>query len=224
MRIAIPIPPEDRYPNYFAALEGLGAEGVRVSETDDPAAFDGLLLPGGDDIDPAAYGQEKNGAVDCNPALDRLQLAVTDRFFRAGRPIMGICRGHQLINVYFGGTLIQHLPTFMTHRWNDETGGDRVHEAACAPDSYLYPLYGARFSVNSAHHEAADRLGRGLIVQLRADDGVVEALRHESAPVWSVQFHPERMAFAHRRNDTVDGAAVISFFLDRCAERAAKAR
>lgn len=216
LRIAIPIPPEDRYPNYFAALETLGAVGVRVSPETDAAEFDGLLLPGGDDIDPSVYGQEPAGAVDPDPVLDALQLPVVDRFFRAGKTIFGICRGHELLNVYFGGTLIQDLPG-KTHVWEETRGGDRVHPVISEPDSWAGALYGERFDVNSAHHQAVDRIGRGLTVDLRAPDGVVEALHHESGRVFSVQWHPERMCFAHRRDDTVDGSVVLKWFLQRCA-------
>ncbi len=216
LRIAIPIPPEDRYPNYFAALAALGAEGVKVGPDTDIGGLDGLLLPGGDDIDPAAYGQEPAGAVDTDPALDALQLPVIDRFFRAGKTIFGICRGHQLINVYFGGTLIQDLPG-KRHDWDEGERKDKTHPVVGKEDSWLAALYGRRLVVNSAHHQAADRIGRGLTVDQRAEDGVVEAMHHESGRVFSVQWHPERMCFAHRRDDTADGGTVLRWFLQRCA-------
>ena len=218
VRIAIPIPPEDKYPNYFAALQALGSEGVKVDVAVDPMAFDGLLLPGGDDVDPANYGQGMNGAQTPDPPLDALQLTVIRRFYRAGKPIFGICRGHQLLNVFFGGTLVQHLPTHQTHDWDEGSRTDKAHAVTCVGESWLEGLYGHRFVVNSAHHQAVDAPGAGIVIDLRADDGVVEAAHCECAPVWSVQFHPERMAFAHRRPDTVDGAAVLQWFLARCAE------
>ena len=217
LKIAIPIPPEDRYPNYFAALEALGAAGMKVPADVDPAALDGLLLPGGDDVDPRNYHQEMNGAVDPDPALDALQLAVIDRFYRAGKPIFGICRGHQLLNVYLGGTLIQDLPNGSIHDWDKGKSEDKAHATEALAGSWVERLYGPRFPTNSAHHQAVDRPGRGMIVDQYGPGGVIEATHHESGRLYSVQWHPERMCFAHRREDTVDGSVILQWFLDLCA-------
>ena len=214
LKIAIPIPPEDRYPNYFAALEALGAAGVKVSAESDPAEYDGLLLPGGGDVQPSLYGQEVLGSSDIDPALDGLQWKVLDNFVKAGKPVFGICRGHQLINVALGGTMIQHLPTAKDHV-HIAPDTDNVHFCEAAPDSWISGLYGTRFAVNSSHHQGVGRLGKGLRVSLTAEDGVVEAIEHESLPIWGVQFHPERMCFAHRREDTVDGSLLFRFFLEK---------
>ena len=222
MKIAIPIPPEDRYPNYFAALEGLGSQGIKVPRDVNPLDFDGLLLPGGDDVDPANYGQKMLGAVDIDPPLDELQLAVIDSFFQAKKPIFGICRGHQLLNVYFGGTLIQDLPGGKIHDWDKGKSEDKAHETIALPGTWVEKLYGQRFVTNSAHHQAVDALGRGLTVDQRALDGVIEGMHHENGLVFSVQWHPERMCFAHQRSDTVDGAAVLRFFLSLCEKQASK--
>ena len=217
LRIAVPIPPEDRYPNYFAALEALGAEGVKYSPDDDAAAFDGLLLPGGGDVDPAYYHQGMAGAVDPDPALDALQFGAVDRFYRAGKPIFGICRGHQLLNVYFGGTLIQDLSNGKLHDWDEGQSADKMHWTDAVPGSWVEKLYGSRFPTNSAHHQAVDRLGEGLTADQFAPDGIIEAAHHASGRVYSVQWHPERMCFRHRREDTVDGSVVLRWFLEECA-------
>ena len=82
---------------------------------------DGLVLTGGVDVDPARYGQENVACGETDEALDALQLAAVDAFVKAGRPVFGTCRGHQLLNVYFGGTLIQHLPQSPRHKWDDIT-------------------------------------------------------------------------------------------------------
>ena len=221
MRIAIPIPPQDRYPNYFAVMEAFGAEGVKVPSDVNPADFDGLLLPGGDDVDPALYGQEIAGAVDIDPSLDELQLAVTDRFYRAGKMVFGICRGHQLLNVYFGGTLIQDLKNGKIHDWDQGTNVDKAHETTALPGSWLEGLYGARFPTNSAHHQAVNRLGKGLIVDQYSLDGVIEGMHHENGRVYSVQWHPERMCLKHQRDDTVDGGVILRWFLEQCRRKAA---
>ena len=223
LKIAIPIPPEDRYPNYFAALEALGAEGVKASAASDPEDFDGLLLPGGGDVHPALYHEEINGAADIDPALDDLQWTVLDRFVKAGKPVFGICRGHQLINVYFGGTLIQDLPNGSVHDWDPGESRDKAHDTSAEPGSWISALYGSRFPTNSAHHEAVGRLGQGLAVDQRSEDGVVEGMHHVSGLVHSVQWHPERMCFRHRREDTVDGSIVLGWFLKQCEAHRSRA-
>ena len=217
LRIAVPLPPEDVYANYFNALEALGVEGVKIPADADPAAFDGLLLPGGADVDPARSNQPNIAAQALEPELDELQLTALDRFAKAGKPALGICRGHQLMNVYMGGTLIQNLTSCDIHRWTED--GDRVHGTVAEPGSWIAALYGLRFPTNSAHHQAVDKPGAGMIVDQRSEDGVIEATHHESLPLFSVQWHPERMCFAKARDDTVDGSVVIKWFLDFCAAR-----
>ena len=216
LRIAVPIPPQDKYLNYFNALEGLGAQGVKVPADADPVEFDGLLLPGGADVDPARYNQPNIGSRDVDPALDALQLAVLDRFFRAGKPVLGICRGHQLLGAYLGGTLIQDLPNQRLHVWNRRDSADRVHVTVAEPGSWIEALYGRRFWTNSAHHQALLQPGPGVVIDQRGPDGVVEATHCPGRPVFSVQWHPERMCFDHRREDTVDGSAIIGWFLSLC--------
>jgi len=198
--------------NYRAALKELGAEGI-CAESFDPQEFDGLILPGGDDIAPHLYGCENNGSEDIDEHLDLLQLGAMDAFVKAGKPILGICKGVQVINVYFGGTLIQHLDCWPKHRRIE--GKDNAHETTAEPGSDVYRLYGAVFRTNSAHHQALDRIGTGLKVVQRAEE-VVEGVEHESLPVWGVQWHPERMCFAKAREDTVDGSLLISMFLESC--------
>ncbi len=215
--IAIPLPPDVMYANYFNALEALGAEGVKIAADADPRGFDGLLLPGGADVDPARYHRPNTAAEKIDPALDALQLAALDRFARAGKPVLGICRGHQLLNVYQGGTLIQNLPSCDIHRWTKD--GDRVHMTRAEPGSWIESLYGARFPTNSAHHQAVETPGRGMIVDQRSEDGVIEAMHHGTMPLFSVQWHPERMCFDKRRDDTVDGSVVIRWFLGLCGLR-----
>ncbi len=219
MKIAIPIPPEDRYPNYFAALEALGSEGVKVPADADPAEYDGLILPGGDDVNPALYHQPMNGAGDPDPALDALQMSVVDRFYKAQKPILGICRGHQLLNVYFGGTLIQDLPNGGIHDWDRGQSADKVHLTVAEPGSWIESIYGRSFFTNSAHHQAVDRVGNGLVVDQHSSDGVIEAMHHTCGYIFSVQWHPERMCFGHRREDTVDGSRIIGWFLERCGRK-----
>ena len=218
LKIAVPVLGDDStIRNYLDALTASGAEPVTGAAIR-PEACDGLLLPGGIDMDPAFFGQEKAPETEFNRALDDLQLGILRRFLDLGKPVFGICRGHQVINVAFGGTLVQHLATAPDHV-QLSPGVDNVHACEALPDSFIADLYGARFAANSSHHQGVDRPGDGLRVVLRAPDGVVEALEHETLPVWSVQFHPERMGFAHRREDTVDGSLLIRFFLEQCGKK-----
>lgn len=214
LKIAIPGRDGDVI-NYTIAMMMLGAQPVVVWDEWNAEDFDGLLLPGGVDVHPGRYGQENVACGTIDEALDEIQFSIADAFIKAGKPVMGICRGHQLLNVYFGGTLIQDLSNADYHKWTPE--GDRVHETAAVEDSFIAELYGTEFAVNSAHHQAVDALGEGLRVIQHSDDGVIEAMYHESLPVISVQWHPERMCFDHQRDDTVDGSAVLRYFLDMCA-------
>jgi len=216
VRIAMPVFSADKFKNYFAALNAFGAEGVIIGANADPSGFDGLLLPGGGDVNPARYGQEMAGSNPPDEALDALQLAAAKRFDLAGKVMFGICRGHQVLNVYYGGTLIQHLPTSETHQTLEGQPRDKIHPSRANPGSWLETLYGSDFVVNSAHHQAVDRPGSGLVIDQYAEDGVIEGMHHENGRVFSVQWHPERMCLAHRHEDTADGSLVLRFFLERC--------
>ena len=198
---------------YAAAVEAAGglAE-VRYLPGPDPA-YDGLLLAGGDDMDPALFGQENRGSRGIDRARDEAELALLDAFLGAGKPVLAVCRGHQVVNVWLGGDLIQDLDPALApfHGGGEE---DRVHPVRAAEGSLLRRLYGPVFPVNSTHHQALGRLGKGLAVTARSEGGVAEAVEHESLPLISVQFHPERMTGERARPDTVDGGAIFRAFLD----------
>ena len=182
--------------NYINALTALGA---RV-ERDEPTRCEALLLPGGGDIHPRFYGQAINGAEGIDEARDKYELALFRRFLDAGKPVLGICRGAQLINVALGGTLHQHI------EGHSQIGGVDAMHGVYTDDALLRELYGERFAVNSAHHQAVDRPGAGLRVIARAEEGTVEALRHAALPVLAVQWHPERLGG--------DGEKLLRAFLE----------
>ncbi|MDD6024940.1 MAG: gamma-glutamyl-gamma-aminobutyrate hydrolase family protein [Oscillospiraceae bacterium] len=198
-------------PNYSAAVRLVGMEPVETEDVTVAAGCDGLILPGGGDVDPQLYGQENWGCKHIDYALDRVQLEVCQRFVELKKPILGICKGHQIINICFGGTLCQDIPEEPRHGWNQ---GDRVHETTAREDSWLARIYGTEFSVNSCHHQAIDRLGKGLRLIQTASDGVPEGIIHEELPIVGVQWHPERMCGAHLRSDAVDGIHVFAHFRD----------
>lgn len=211
MRIAIASDTVQKH-YYFDALRCVGLEAEPLLRDGDIARFDGLLLPGGGDMDPRWYGEENTACGPIDRELDEIQMTLTKRFVSAGKPVLGICRGHQLLNVYFGGTLIQHVSTAALHNRDEGSDEDRIHTVRSCGGGILRELYGERYAVNSSHHQAAGRIGEGLRVTLVSDDGVVEALEHESLPVLAVQFHPERMGFSRKRTDTVDGGLIFRRF------------
>lgn len=199
--------------NYIAAIEAAGGQAEARYLPAPELTCDGLLLAGGEDMDPALFGQADRGSRGIDRARDELELALLDLFLGAGRPVLAICRGHQVVNVWLGGDLVQDLDPALAplHGGGDR---DRVHLVKAADGSLLHRLYGPVFPVNSWHHQALGRLGKGLSASARSKDGVVEAVEHHSFPLISVQFHPERMTGAKARPDTVDGGAVFRAFLD----------
>lgn len=196
------------FTNYINAFHALGAEVVASCNDSLAHECDALILPGGGDVNPALYGAEMNGSYDPNDARDNAEMRVIARFLAMERPILGICRGLQILNVAFGGTLIQHIDD---HNQLPQRQ-DRVHLTK-ANDPFLTSLYGDSFSVNSAHHQVIDRLGVGLQAIQWSEEGYIEAFRHITRPVFGVQWHPERMCFALKRDDTVDGSKVLRTFL-----------
>lgn len=204
--------------NYANALEESGVQGIFTRDLDLTKDCGGLLLPGGGDIDPARYGQAPAGSEEPDLQRDAAELQLVREFVARGRPILGICRGIQMINVALGGDLIQDIPTAQDHR-HDPVTGDKVHHVTAGEDSFLAPLYGTEFSVNSSHHQALGRIAPGLRVAARSrEDGVVEAVEWPEKAIYGVQWHPERMAFALRREDTVDGRLIFDFFLNLCGK------
>lgn len=187
---------------YLKALQELGAEAVAAEAGTDPAEFDGLLLCGGGDPDPALFGEKNQGSYGISRERDQLELSCVHSFLKAEKPILGICRGNQMLNVAFGGTLVQHLPTANEHI---APGQDLFHEIRT--DGLLKKLYGRKATVNSSHHQGIGKVGRGLRVIAVAPDGVVEGVVHERLPVLGVQFHPERME---------NGLPVFESFLKLC--------
>lgn len=199
--------------NYIAAIEAAGGRAdARYLPVPD-LSYDGLLLAGGDDMDPALFGQADRGSRGIDRARDEAEQALLDAFLQAGKPVLAICRGHQVVNVWLGGNLIQDLdPSLAPFHAGGEA--DRVHLVKAVEGSLLHRLYGPVFPVNSWHHQALGRLGRGLSASARSEGGVVEAMEHNTLPLISVQFHPERMTGPKARPDTVDGGAIFQTFLN----------
>ena len=202
--------------NYLNALRAAGGDGdARYLPTPRPSSYSGLLLAGGEDMDPTLFGQENRGSRGIDRARDQAELALLDAFCQAGRPVLAICRGLQVVNVWLGGGLIQDLgPELVPFHQRD--GGDQLHLIRAEKGTLLHQLYGPVFPVNSSHHQGLGRLGRGLRGTAWSEDGVVESVEHKTLPLVCVQFHPERMTGALARTDTVDGGALFRVFLELC--------
>lgn len=197
--------------NYVNILKHLGAEPVVSVHPDSVYSFDGLVLPGGGDICPSFFNQPVIDTRKTDPDLDRAQFSLLYQFLHTHKPILGICKGMQLLNVFFGGDLNQHVESEHLHRWN---GSDQWHETSAEKHSLLHKLYGIGFSVNSAHHQSVDRTGQDLKVIQTSADGITEGLMHEFLPILGVQWHPERMCLEHKKYGTADGTAVFRWFLN----------
>lgn len=204
--------------NYLDALRAAGGAGEAQYLPAPDLSYRGLLLAGGADMNPALFGQRNHGSRSIDRARDQAELALLDAFCGAGKPVLAICRGHQVVNVWLGGSLIQDLgPGVVPFHQREE--GDQVHVIQAEKGSLLHRLYGPLFPVNSSHHQGLGRLGRGLRTSAWSENGVVEAAEHESLPLICVQFHPERMTGALARSDTVDGGALFQVFVDLCARQ-----
>lgn len=199
----------DTFRNYKCALEaagGLPCFGTR------PEACDALLLPGGGDMEPWRYGQENIACRNLEPERDAAELELLSLFVGWKKPILGICRGMQTINVFFGGTLVQDIPGHAQFQGIDRLHG--VHAVDLSdPADFTQKLYGGNCFVNSSHHQCVGRLGTGLCVSQRAPDGTVEAFYHKSLPIWGVQWHPERLVDPLSKQAIVDGEALYRFFI-----------
>lgn len=155
--------------------------------------LDGLLLSGGDDIDPTAYGQEPHPALGApSRRRDAHERTLFDAALGADLPVLGVCRGAQLVNVHLGGTLHQHVPA---HTDASLPIDQAFHRVAFTADSVGRSVYGAEIDVNSLHHQGIDRLADGLVASGVTvggpDDGLVEAVELPGKPVLAVQWHPE---------------------------------
>ena len=204
----------DEYINYANAVEGVGGEIVMSTDISDSADCDALLLLGGGDINPKVYGCENTASVGINDTRDEDELALIKNFYEAGKPIFGICRGHQIVAVYFGSKMIQHIDNAERHTRTKENK-DNVHMIKAVEGSFLYNIYGSEFPVNSSHHQGVESVPEGFTAAAWSDDGILDGMQNDEHRIYTTQFHPERMCFANRREDTVDGKAIFEFFLSK---------
>jgi putative glutamine amidotransferase len=192
---------------YVTALENAGLVPLIVpplSNADAASAVldsvAGLVLTGGEDVDPARYGEKRHEKVrSVNPARDATEAALIKEAQERGTPVLAICRGIQILNVALGGTLVQDIPsqceTGIAH--DDESARDtRTHEISVEPDSRIARAIGTdHCTVNSFHHQSVKRVAEGMRVTARSPDGIIEGLESTDDDWWvmAVQWHPEEM-------------------------------
>lgn len=160
--------------------------------------FDGLILSGGGDPDPNLYGEDCLQELgDITPERDAFELAILEEFLKTKKPILGICRGLQLMNVFYGGTLyqdIKYIDTNIQHKqkWLADLP---THDINILENNILFEIFGKKTRTNSFHHQMIKDLGKELTSIATANDGVVEAIQNKNYPFfYGVQWHPEMMA------------------------------
>lgn len=194
--------------HYVSIIKDIPALPIVTLDTAVLSYCDALLLPGGGDITPAFFGQENTRSHHIDTELDILQIKAFDYAFQNSLPILGICKGMQLINVALGGTITQHLSTASSHAYQ---GKDQYHSTIIQKGSILDILYGTHAIVNSAHHQGIQQLGKDLTaIQWSCQDHCIEAIIHNHFPILGVQWHPERL---DPTKTTLSGIALFRFFL-----------
>ena len=170
--------------NYFNALTNINSNITYSNNVFDSLNCDALLLTGGGNIYPKIYNscplKEKY-----EPQVDMQEMFLLHQFYTQNKVVVGICKGMQLINVYFGGTLqktTKHQASF-----------DIYHPIITYKNTFLHTLFKEQLIVNSCHQEKIDKLGKNLKISAVSPDGVIEAIQGENSKIFGVQFHPERM-------------------------------
>lgn len=161
--------------------------------------IDGYLMPGGEDLSPQLYGEEPvRGVTYFNATKDFFEMEMTKACVAAGKPIFGVCRGMQILNVVFGGSLIQDIPsqykTEISHVGSMEARDALYHSVHFTPGSRLHKIMGEKVLANSFHHQAVKDVAEGFVITGRSPDGIAEGMESEKYKAYAVQFHPENLA------------------------------
>lgn len=196
---------------YADAIQRAGGLPVVIPPTNDVDLIratvercDGMVLLGGGDVSPTKYGQTENTRLfGVNEYIDTFEIAAVQHAISLDQPVLAICRGHQILNVALGGTLIQHLENYEVHR-------DTMHEVNLTPGSFVAEAMGTTTPMtHSFHHQAIDVLASPLVVVGTFSDGTIEAVQHMSATwVVGVQWHPEDTAEVDVANQNLFNALV----------------
>jgi len=202
-RVLIPYRHEKKVIPYAEAVRAAGTEPVTASVENKLSldGFTGLLLMGGSDVNPARFGVKPQPETDVpDDQRDDAELALIHEALERNLPILGICRGLQILNVYHGGTLVQHLETAARHDPEKDDHSGPAHTVAFVPQSKLAKIAAApMWQVNSRHHQAVLKLGQNLRISARAvEDDTIEGIEREDKHfVVAVQWHPEDQTKRH---------------------------
>lgn len=189
MKVFIPANPND-FSNYKNALSKHNISFIISENIYDITLCNALLLPGGGDIAPFFFGEKNKGSYNISLGSDILCFSAIDYAYKKSLPVLGICKGMQIINVYFGGKINQHLKNADLHSFNKK---DSMHETIILPNNILNDIYGSCLCVNSAHHQGISLTGQNLYPVQYASDGTIEGIIHACKPIIGVQWHPERI-------------------------------
>lgn len=181
--------------------------------------LDGLLAPGGHDMDPQLFGEEK--IAECGTFTryeDEYDMELIKEAVKQKKPVLAICRGMQVVNAFYGGTLYQDIPTQYSKEIvhaRIEENVERFHTVTIDSDSYLAKVLGKteEVTVNTSHHQAVKEVAKGFKVTAKAPDGTIEAMESEDASVLCVQWHPERL------QDMEMYQRLLSGFIARCLKK-----
>lgn len=211
--------------DYLRRVEEAGGLPVLLSHTDDPSAMRelasqlaGLLLTGGEDVDPAHYGQDLQSGTQVNGARDKFEIHLIQVFLETRKPILAICRGFQVVNVALGGTLIQDIPaqTGVMHHAQRAPTGVPTHDVRLDEKSRLARVFGETvLEVNSHHHQGIDQSALSLRVVGWSEEGIAEAVEHRDHPyLIAVQWHPERLSGRYEMQEKL-----FVDFVEACASK-----
>ena len=179
--------------DYVRALKSVNAVSFILPSEDEEAIenIDGLLISGGGDINPLNYNEDiKEKLMRLCPERDLFEIRIIKEAYRRDIPVLGICRGIEMINVAFSGTLYQNITTEINHMQPPPVYMPS-HWIEC--EGWLKNILGDRIKVNSFHHQCIKDLAEGFEINARAMDGVVEGIQHKNKDIYGVQFHPEWM-------------------------------
>jgi putative glutamine amidotransferase len=224
-KITIGITDCSKYNSYERWIKGDTVNVIRLSQHEnnlhDLEKCDGVILSGGEDVHPRLYnkGEYVEFCQEIDEKRDEFELRVLDYTEKKQVPLLGICRGLQIANVFFGGTLIPHIPAFGKFDHSRTESADRYHDVRVDANSQLSDIVGTSSGeVNSAHHQGADRVGKGLVANALSADGIVEGMERENPQHKSflqlVQWHPERM----KDQESAFSKNIKQSFLHACAK------
>lgn len=183
---------------------------------------DGVMFTGGSDINPIHYGEKpyKEGCTYVDER-DEMELAICKSFYELKKPMLGVCRGIQTINVALGGTIVQDIPTMIERSAHKQSlfPDKPAHYVKSTEGSAMRKLFGEEFIVNTHHHQSVKDCAPGFRATAVTDEGVIEAIEHESLPIIGTQWHPERM-IGEENFEMENMMPLFEYFVELCRKQA----